>query len=271
MKETNFGSKKMKMPLLPHDTDKTWEFFGATDPYFGVWTLEDFRSDRLDLVTRERFFSSGQQHIHLMLQTVRALFDSDFKPRRSLDFGCGVGRLAIPLAAASESVVGADISKSMLAEAQLNCRQFGVENVTLVASDEALSEIKGQFDFIHSYIVFQHIPPVRGEAIMRRLIDRLEEGGIGVLHFTYSDQQKSSRWKRLRKWAYMSIPFLFNLRNVFRGRPFNEPIMQIYTYNVNKLLDVLLEKGCHQCHLRFTGHGHHGVILFFRKKPMELL
>jgi hypothetical protein len=159
----------------------------------------------------------------------------------------------------------------MLAEAQLNCRQFGIENVTLTVGDDSLSKLSGQFDFIHSFIVFQHIPPARGEAIMRRMIDRLEESGIGVLHFTYSERHGLSRSMRLRKWAYGSIPFLFHLRNLFRGRPYNEPLMRVYKYSINRLLNVLMETGCSQCYLRFTMHGHNGVILFFRKKPLPIL
>jgi 2-polyprenyl-3-methyl-5-hydroxy-6-metoxy-1,4-benzoquinol methylase len=261
----------MRLRLLPSNTDKAWEYFGATEPYYSVGTYQEFRSDNLNPAAREKFFQSGKQHIDRMLQIVHTFLDPAFAPKRSLDFGCGVGRLVVPLGALSESVVGADVSASMLAEAQQNCKQYGIENATLIASDDTLSNFPGSFNFIHSFIVFQHIPPSRGVAIMRGLIDRLEEGGIGILHFTYSKQPTMSRSMLLRRWAYGNIPYLFNLRNLFRGRPFSEPMMQMYEYNVNQLLNVLMEKGCHQCHLRFTMHGHHGVILFFRKQSMQML
>jgi SAM-dependent methyltransferase len=253
-----------------NDVDKDWEYFGSTEPYYGVWTHNDFRLNRLNPEARERFFSSGRRHIGLVLETVRSFVDPNFQPIRSLDFGCGVGRLVIPLASQSKSVVGVDISPSMLAEAHRNCEFEKIDNVTLVQSDDSLSGVSGLFNLIHSYIVFQHIPPNRGEVIMQHLIDRLEIGGVGVLHFTYYYPPISGR-SRLLLAAYRFIPFVHNLRNMIKGRPFNEPTMQNYGYNMNRLMQVLQENQCHRCHLHFTHHGPYGVILFFQKKSLELL
>jgi hypothetical protein len=37
--------------------------------------------------------------------------------------------------------------------------------------------LKGKYDFIHSYIVFQHIPVERGKRIFEKLLAHLETGG----------------------------------------------------------------------------------------------
>jgi 2-polyprenyl-3-methyl-5-hydroxy-6-metoxy-1,4-benzoquinol methylase len=42
------------------------------------------------------------------------VFGDDFAPRRVLDFGCGVGRVTLPLARRVDAVVAIDIADSML-------------------------------------------------------------------------------------------------------------------------------------------------------------
>ncbi len=80
---------------------------------------------------------------------------------RALDFGCGVGRLVIPLSKIAESVTGVDVSESMLNEAISNCDNQNVNNANFIKADDNLSMLSGKYDFIHSYIVFQHIPTKR--------------------------------------------------------------------------------------------------------------
>ena len=64
-----------------------------------------------------------------------------FAPRSALDFGCGVGRLLVPLARRCPSVVGVDVADSMLAQARARCDAVGVTNVRLLKSDDRLSRV----------------------------------------------------------------------------------------------------------------------------------
>ena len=52
--------------------------------------------------------------------------DPTFAPSRTLDFGCGVGRVAIPLARRFEHVVGLDVSPGMLTRAAEAAQRQGV-------------------------------------------------------------------------------------------------------------------------------------------------
>ena len=87
------------------------------------------------------------------------------------------GRLLLPLARISRHVVGVDVSDAMLREARKHCDARGITNVELVGSDDRLSRVQGSFDFVHSWIVFQHIAPRRGTAILEEVLARLERGG----------------------------------------------------------------------------------------------
>jgi SAM-dependent methyltransferase len=255
------------------DTDKTWKYYGETDPYYGVLTQPDFKSERLTDEGREQFFSSGRRYIDLVLQIVRDHLDPSFKPTRALDFGCGVGRLALPLSEVCESVVGVDVSQAMLSEARANAARLS-SKATFVESDDGLTHVEGTFDFLNSLIVFQHIPPERGEVIVSQLIGRLRQGGVGALQFTYGFESGVARSRELLVQAYKSVPYLWNARNLAKGRPFQEPLMQMNQYNLNRLMRLLQEGGCHLIHLRFTetgsfGQKFYGVIIFFQKKHLD--
>ncbi len=186
-----------------------------------------------------------------------------FRPRRVLDFGCGVGRLLVPFARRAREAVGVDIAPSMLAEARANCGRLGVENVVLAPSDDRLSAVEGTFDFVHSYIVFQHMPVRRGEAVVRELVRRLEPGGAGALHFTFG------AWRGLRHvvhWARKHVPLVNNALNLAYGRPFFYPMMQVNDYDLGRIARILDEGGCPVSLLRATRHqGRYGAMVTFLK------
>ncbi|MGC8517983.1 MAG: class I SAM-dependent methyltransferase [Steroidobacteraceae bacterium] len=169
--------------MLLNEPDQDWEKIGRKGPYFGVLRHPQYRTRSLTDAAREQFFQSGEARIRTVIDTVAKRLGVELRPRRALDFGCGVGRLLIPLARLSGEATGIDISDSMRAEAQRNCEARGVGNVR-VARD--LSALEGSYDFIHSHIVFQHMKVARGEAAFAQLLGRLAPGGIGVVHFTYA-------------------------------------------------------------------------------------
>src|SRR5262249_15948332 len=152
-----------------------------------------------------------------------------FEPRRVLDFGCGVGRLVIPLAKRCGQVVGVDVAQSMLAEARSICGKLGLTNVRLHRSDDRLTGVEGAFDLAHSYIVFQPIPGRRGMALLKRLLALVDDNGVCVLHFVYHNPDLSSGlrgWLRLG-WVWLTHP-----------RPAAPP-MQMNAYPLNAVLQAV--------------------------------
>jgi len=152
----------------------------------------------------------------------------------------------------------------MLNEASKNCASRARHNVTLLKSDDSLSALGlDTYDFIHSYIVFQHIPVKRGAQIFENLLSHLEDNGIGVFHFTYSKATKKLQILHgLRKW----LPFYTALLNLKNGRKMSEPHRQMNDYNLNKLLSLIQQSGVRTLHVDFTDHaGHFGIILYFKK------
>lgn len=251
-----------------NNTDHDWEKFGETNPYFAVLTEPEY-DGKPSAAARAKFFASGESHIDEMFSIIRERLDPVFAPTRALDFGCGVGRVLIPLAARCPQVVGIDISPSMLAEAQRNCDAAGARNVDLVRGDDELSALHGSFDFVHTFIVLQHIPVRRGEGLIRKLAERLRQGGVGMFHFTYESGLR--RRSRAVYWARVHVPGVNALLNLVRGRPARAPIMQMNSYSVTRVLDLLSREGCQEVYVRFSDHGGaRGVLLFARKGDAAL-
>jgi len=260
--------------LAVENTDEAWEYYGRTDPYYGVLTNEAFSRENFDAEARAKFFKSGEQYIGLVLDTIREHLVADFEPKAALDFGCGVGRLSLPFARLCERVVGVDISESMLSEARRNARSAGCENIEFVRSDDELSQVSGSFDLVNSFITFQHIPWRRGRLILRQILGHLADGGVGVLQVVYAHASATPPWRISLTRAYERVPALYAARNKAKGDQLRPP-MQMNVYPLNDVLRTLQEADCHQVHVRFTEANHYGfpvygAVLYFLKKPIEV-
>jgi SAM-dependent methyltransferase len=255
---------------LTDHPDWSWQRYGQTEPYYAVLTSDRYLQDNMTPAAREEFFASGEGHAQWVLNALRHNFKPEPKLGRVLDFGCGVGRLVIPLARQCDSVVGVDVAEAMLQEARRNCRERDLNNVELVLADDQLSNVSGEFDLIHSSLVFQHIPPRRGEKILCRMLELLKDDGLGALHFTY--QRQDTPLRRIGYWARLHLPLVNGLINLRQQRPFRAPLMQMNEYDLNRLLGILQAGGCRRAMIRFgempgDGINIYGVTLFFRKRP----
>lgn len=248
------------------NTDKSWIAYGKKNPYYGVVAHDEFLDENLTDSVKLKFFNSGKEYIDDIFKILRNDFIENFKPEQALDFGCGTGRLTIPISAKSKNVTGVDISDDMLNETKLNAQTHGLNNVQLLNSNEFLEKsFREHFDFIHSYIVFQHINLERGEKIFHHLYNALECKGIGAIHLTYANSK--SNLERIVNIFRYRVPFFNNFLNILRGKAFNLPLMQMNLYNLNKILLFLQNSGVGKVNIKFTDHGgHYGVILFFQKE-----
>lgn len=246
------------------DTDTDWQHIALTHPYYGVLRDATFRESQLSDEQRAVFFDSGQSHMNMVLNQCTRFFGDDWLKGSALDFGCGVGRLTVPLSRHFTQVVGLDVAPAMLNEAQRSARCLDAQNVRWLLADDALSAIDlMHFDFMLSFIVFQHIPEARGQKILKRLLQQLAPGGIGVFHFKYAQVHPASRF-----YAFLShqLPGGRLLVNLLRGKPLNEPHMQMNAYNLNHLLQTIQSEGIHEIHMRLGDHGGHwGAEIYVRR------
>jgi len=240
------------------DSDQAWEELARTRPYSAVLQHE----------SRAEFFASGEEHVSRVLQIVRKHIDPDYEPSSALDFGCGVGRILIPLARICDEAVGVDVSDAMLSEARRNCAARGLSNVDLVSTLEDLTDDR-RFDLVHTYIVLQHVPRKRGMMILSRLVDAVKAGGVGVLHVQYG--RAASPLRKSANWARKHLPGVNDVANVAQGVPRRTPLMQMNVYFVDEILRLLYERQCRDLVVQLgatqTGGYLSAVILFRKASP----
>jgi SAM-dependent methyltransferase len=235
------------------DTDRQWKRFGRLFPYFGVDSNPRYKKKSLGEDELKDFFASGKEEIDTVRKIIREHIKPDFSPASSLDFGCGVGRLLIPIAKISKKASGVDVSEDMLEEARRNCDRYSVKNATLFLSDDSLSRLNEKFDFINTCIVMQHIPEERGEKIFSRLLDLLNDGGVGVFDFCYHGAPRHT----LKNQMLMKI----------RSSLYGEPLMLMHNYNLNGIFYQIQKRNITNVYLVLNdkSHGHYGAQIFLMK------
>ena len=243
-----------------------WERL-ARDPYYAVLNVEQHRDARMTSDDRAQFARSGEEDMARTVDEIRRWIAPAFAPRRAVDFGCGVGRMTIPIARLAGHVTGIDISEAMLEEARRNCAANAVANADFVTSEEYFGRTDvadTPVDFVHAYIVFQHMPPAAGMWVAEELVRRLAPGGVGALHFTYA--RRASRLRRIVHRLRRVVPGVNALVNLAQRRALTEPLIPMNEYDMGDLFERLSDHGCTHVHARLTDHGGHlGAMLLFRK------
>jgi 2-polyprenyl-3-methyl-5-hydroxy-6-metoxy-1,4-benzoquinol methylase len=255
------------MDVFQVNTDRDWEHLAKTDPFWAVWTMDRYRKGNLTDASRTEFFSSGESYIDSMFRTVRQHVDASFAPRSALDFGCGVGRMLLPLSRRCADVVGVDVSDSMLRLAEECCQSQGATNVRLVRSDDMLSAVTGSFDLVHSFVVLQHIPVPRGLLLLHRLLSLVKDGGVGVLHLTYgSCGTGSAGQQRWRSVVRRLARHFLRGSGLLRRQASESHTMLMGEYPLNEVFRMVYEAGARRLWTEMTNHGGPlGLNLLFRK------
>lgn len=257
--------------MFLRSTDSEWKRFGDEDPYFGVLTQPRYRKQAISQAGVSEFFESGEIYVNRMMQCLRQHFDVPAKIDRALDYGCGVGRLMLPLTEQADFVEGVDVSPGMLREAGVNLGAMDAIRTKLTLLSDWLADRNGQYELVHTFIVLQHIPSSRGVTIFRRLVDAIADGGFGVIHVVYANQTNRAQ---IMSWLRKKVPFLNQCINVSRGRKWSAPAMQMNPYKLQKLFRYLQERGVAGVYSEFTNHGGQlGVTLYFQKpaRPTGLI
>ena len=244
---------------------RRWTRLGKKEAYWASLPEGPYRARELDDANFDAFFASGERDMASIIAVLREIVGPDFHPARALDFGCGVGRLTIPLARESRHVLAVDISPTMLTEAQANCVEQGLTNVEFSETGVfARDANRRRFDFVLSYAVFQHIRPRAGLRLTRRILGMLSVGGFAALHYVYA--RKAGRLRRgmhhVRRW----VPPLNVAGNIVQRRPLLLPAIPVYRYDAGRLFDVFKSQGCSILSTQLTEHGGYRGSLFFLRK-----
>jgi SAM-dependent methyltransferase len=241
------------------DTDTDWNVLGEQQPYFGVLSQDRYLSDRLTPEVVDEFYASGVIDVEAIVGQLRRLFGDDFAPALAVDFGCGVGRLALAMATFADRVIGVDVAPAMIDIAAMESRGRGVANVEF-----QVGPLREPVDWINSLIVFQHIPPRRGLALLNDMLCLLRPGGYVSVQLTfYRDSRHQGEVIRaLGDYRYdgESIDLMSGDTDAPPG------VVTMYDYDLNRVFAMLFEHGLESLSVHHTDHaGCHGVFVYGRR------
>lgn len=230
-----------------------WDVVAEHEPWFGVISTPEFTASAMDENARARFYATGEDNIDQLL----AWFDADVGARpsggRAFDFGCGVGRLTYAIARHCDSVVGYDVAGPMLAIARENAP----------ANAQFVQQMPdGPFDWINSFIVFQHIPPSEGLKLMEACLARAAPSCFLSLQVT--------GWREAAQTPRPGLPGkIKRALDAHASRTSGkqvERLIVMHDYNFSDVLRVVTAAGFTRLSLRHTNHsGHHGAWILARR------
>jgi SAM-dependent methyltransferase len=219
---------------------KAWNAFAEREPYYAVLTHPEYLSDQITEEARERFFQSGEDEVGMIDQLIRSHLAPRFRPREVLEFGCGPGRLAIPLARRYLRVTAVDAAPAMLRRAKENALREGLTNLELV-TPSMLRDSGRPFNLVIALLLLQRLPPAEGLALIEELTRLTAPDGCLVLQFPYSIRKKvlSSVVGRLRR----HLPLMNRTVNRLRNNPGHLPSLPTWSYSFESVLPILRASG----------------------------
>jgi 2-polyprenyl-3-methyl-5-hydroxy-6-metoxy-1,4-benzoquinol methylase len=158
---------------------------------------------------------------------------ASLESRTALDFGCGWGRLALPLAERCEHVFGVEVSQLVLGEAERIAAEANVTNVEWLQTDR-LEELRGRYDLVISVLVFQHIAVAEGERLFSTLVGGLRPGGVGAIELVL-------RPARPMRHLLVAPKKLRGQLHMLRG-----------SYSLNRIGRLLVAEGVSDWHVDYT-------------------
>ncbi len=184
-------------------------------------------------ITEEDARATGYKQLAKLAELIEARTGASLGSRTALDFGCGWGRLALPLAERCEHVFGVEVSQLVLNEAERIATEANLANVEWLQVDR-LDELRGRYDLVISVLVFQHIPVAEGERLFTTLVQGLRPGGVGMIELVLRPAKPMARLRvaprRLRGQLHM-----------LRG-----------SYSLNRIGRLLAAEGVSDWHVDYT-------------------
>ena len=235
--------------------DAEWEAFAAREPYFTVFPAPRFLRANLTGAAERAFFEDGEARADAICRTIELRLAPHFAPTAILDYGCGIGRLALPFARRARrrggTVTAVDRSPAMLVAARQQAAQRGLANIEFSTPAELFAGSR-TFDFVNCYLVFQRLRPSDGLLLLRALLGCLASGGIGAFQFPY--RIRTSPAVRLSRRMRERVPAVNAFINRLRGKAADQPFTASRTYHLNDVLGVFEEAGCAATHVVFDDH-----------------
>ena len=227
--------------------DSRWEAFAAREPYFSVLTAPKFLRANVTPDREREFYESGEQLVDWMLRTIDLRVQAEFAPMSILEYGCGIGRLAFPLAKTGAAVYAVDRSPAMLDIARREAQRRGLDHITFFTPGALFGQPR-KFDLVSCYLVLQRMPPREGLALFQTLLGFLGPGGIAVVHVPHR-AIAANPWRDATRKLRERVPIVNGIANRLRGKAADEPFVPTHLYDLGAVVRMLDDSGIRSTHL----------------------
>jgi 2-polyprenyl-3-methyl-5-hydroxy-6-metoxy-1,4-benzoquinol methylase len=225
---------------------RQWEANARLDPLWailtrvgGPWTEADF-------------FATGEEEVRRVFAFMDGAGIAPLGRGAFLDFGCGVGRVAAPLAGRFSTGVGVDVSAHMIALARqhMATRAPGVTFIVNPSTDLAALDA-ARFSFVYAHMVLQHLPVADQLGYIGALLDVLEPGGVAALQTIEASAGAAGaggrRLSRLRTLVPPGVRRLLRHAAAALRRgpaPVARPVVAMHALPEPRILAAIAARGC---------------------------
>lgn len=157
-----------------------WTALGNERPHHSVLSSGKFLPQNLSANMGE-FWLSGQHEASVVRAMLARHGFVNLATKTCVEYGCGIGRVTVPLASIFGSVHAYDISPSHLELANQRIAACTTTNVFLhLCTQTPIGQNLEPCDFLYSRIVLQHNPPPIMMVLIRSFLEVLRPGGIAI-------------------------------------------------------------------------------------------
>lgn len=159
-------------------TAREWERLGEQEPAWSVLSADAYKKTGAGTVPPS-FYVSGENEAKRLIGALRR---NGYSPpfKTGVEYGCGIGRVSIPLSRFCEALYAYDISNAHLAMAEHRAKECSAENIKFTQISHPGQQLQSGYDLYYSALVFQHNPPPVISRLIRQALEGLSPGGVAV-------------------------------------------------------------------------------------------
>jgi len=188
-----------------------WDQKARENPMYYISSYRPY-----DQQDQDEFWSWGEKLTERYLEESGIAFTGE---ERVLEIGCGIGRMTRALGKRFREVVAIDVSDEMVRQAGEHLAEMPNVTVRLGTGVDLAGLDDNAFDFVFSYLVFQHIPEAEVTRLYLAEAARVLRPG-GWFHFQVNGEAERRGMRgalhTVRGWARRSAA---HLRHAFGARP----------------------------------------------------
>lgn len=232
---------------------RNWQHLATTDPHWAILTDDEHKRGKWD---EAQFYATGVREVELLLSRMQQL-QLPRAHERALDFGCGAGRITIPLADHFDEAVGVDIAPAMVALATKRAAERNCRFLLNTAPDLSVLEDQS-FDFVYSRLVLQHIPPHYTRKYLREFIRVTRPGGVIMFQLPTPTLYRVPKGRFARTLPPALVTGARSLRRAVERvvRPDTASFMEDYGLTRDETVAILTSQGGHP--LEIVADSSHG-------------